>query len=141
MKRISTWPEGEDFSDIGFPDVRKFLLPHYDSVMDKLQNSEFMKDLPVEVSNCVASVIRYSRYTEINVQQANEATLRFVYANPITVMICALNGYMFKVEERVVVSEKCDEEDDDNLYQGVTKYSIADYICYSVRGSGSSNRN
>jgi len=54
---------------------------------------------------------------EGSVQETKEAMLHLVYTNPIAVMICALNGYVFKVEDRVVVSEEGSDDDDDNLYQ------------------------
>ena len=146
MKRISVWPENGEFSSKinshfvcieatsipDFPDMKEFLMRHYDSVLAKLQNTQFILDLPVEKSNCISTVTKYIRYAG-SIQEANEATLRLVYANAMALMICTLNGYMFKVEDRVVVPDK-EDDDYDYLHQGISQQSVADYICYSVRG-------
>lgn len=142
MKKITVWPQEREFSsDVtshfvcidttnipGFPNIKLSLLNHYERVLDNLQKTEFIKDLPVEVSNCVSTVNKFKRYT-VRVRDANEATLRLVYADAMSLMICSLNNYTFKVEDRVVTD--CD---DDDICQGVSERSIADYICYSIHG-------
>ena len=87
MKRITRWAEDGQFppkvkthfaciecSNIpAFPDMRGFLIEHYANVLEKLCNSKFMQDHPVEVSNCLCAVQKNIRYTG-GVKEANEAT-------------------------------------------------------------------
>ena len=87
-----------------------------------------MQDLPVEVSNCLCAVQKNIRYTG-GVKEANEATLRLVYGNA--------DLYIKQVHVQVrrrVVKVLDDDVDDDDFHQGISERSIADYICYSVRG-------
>ena len=135
MEKITAWPHFVciNTSNIpGFPSIKRFLVDHYDCTLANLQKTEFLKDLPVEVSNCVYAVNKFKRYTE----GGNEATLRLIYADAMSLMICCLNNYniMFKVEDRVVIDYDGSGDDDDDIYQGVSEQSVADYICYSVHG-------
>ena len=61
-----------------------------------------------------------------------KTTVRLAHANAITMMICALNDYFF--EDRSI-GDNNNLSSHDDLVSGVSKGSIADYICYSVYGS------
>ena len=143
MEKITAWLQEEFSSDVtshfvcintsnipGFPSIKCFLVDHYDRTLANLQKTEFLKDLPVEVSNCVYAVNKFKRYTE----GENEATFWLIYADAMSLMICSLNNYMFKVEDRVVTDYDGSGDDDDDIYQGVSERSVADYICYLVHG-------
>ena len=60
-------------------------------------------------------------------EEINEATVRVMYSNAMVYMICSLNNYYFRVEQRMAKSGESS-----NLTQGISDRSIADYICYSV---------
>ena len=138
MKNITAWPQEEFFSDTTahfvcinttniprFPSIEHSLIDMYDCTVANLKQTDFIKNLPVEVSNCVHTINKFTRYTE----GENEATLRLVYADAMSLMICCLNDYMFKVEDRLVT-----EYNEDGIHHGVSERSIADYICYSIHG-------
>ena len=48
-------------------------------------------------------------------------------------MICALNGYFFRVEERAI-GDNNNLSNHDDLVSSVSNRSIADYVCYSIYG-------
>lgn len=146
MKHVNAWPPEVRFKheiqshfvcidtkDLpSFPDMRTNILQHYQTVIRKLQCNEFVKNLPVETSNCMNTITKFRRYV---IDEENEATIRLLYANPVTLLICTMNGYMFKVEDRVI-ELAADDDDDDNvdLHSAISSRSVADHICYSIHG-------
>ena len=140
MKMITTWSTEElevtsHFVGIptknmpnDFPDA--LMMTQYKTAICKLKGSTFERDLPVEVSNCMNMIERFKRRVHVD-DKANEVTNRLVYANAITLMICAINGYFFRVEDRVLQDN---DASDDDLVCGVSNRSKADYICYSLHG-------
>ena len=62
-----------------------------------MEGTEFLRKLPYEVSSCITVVEKHNSYIETN-EHMNEATVRMIYANALTYMMCALNNYYFRVD-------------------------------------------
>ena len=116
-----------------FPPIKEIVKDHLTKRVEKLRGTEFEKDWPLILSNCVYSITRYRRYNlnicdDIN--DVNEATVRLVLGNEIAMMICSMNNYRFRVEDKVCNYDEGMETDD--LTGGISTKSTADYVCFSI---------
>lgn len=60
----------------------------------------------------------------------NKASIRILYGNPIITMICAFNGYRYRVKDKMFQLRPADIKT--NMEKSVTQKSTADYICFHV---------
>ena len=111
------------------PVSANFLMKSYLTISEKVTTS-FVKDFEVEAAYCKMQMSKESRYCLTN-SDINEASIRILYGNPIVTMICALNGYWYRVEDKMLKLEPADIET--TMEQGVIERSTADYICFHVR--------
>ena len=126
---------GVDASNMpsNFPLIKEIIKNHLTKAAEKIRGTEFDKDFPVVLSNCVYSITRCKRYNlnlYDDIYDVNEATVRLVWGNEIAMMICSMNNYLFRVEDKV-----CNHDEDmeiDDLTEGISARSTADYVCYSV---------
>lgn len=97
------------------------MMTHYKDAICKLKGSTLERGLPVEVANCMNVIARLKQHICADNDRTNEATVRLVYANAITLMIYALNSHFFRVEERVLQDNGAF---DDDLVCGVLLFCI-----------------
>lgn len=69
------------------------------------------------------------RYIDVT-SKVNEATVRMLAGNKI-VLMCAVYGLTFRVEDKVFAQE-VDDKDGRVLVNSMTPRSTTDYICFSV---------
>ena len=106
-----------------------FLMKSYLTISEKV-TTNFVMDFEVEAAYCKMQMSKESRYC-LTDSDINEASIRILYGNPIVTMICTLNGYWYRVEDKMLKLEPADIET--TMEQGVTERSTADYICFHVR--------
>ena len=117
MKHIASWPESgrlpDDISiyfvciDVKrlreFPDIHTIVQQKFTLTLRDFEETKFMRRLPYEISSCVTDVEKYHSCVEMDA--INEAAVRVIYANAIVYIICTLNNYYFRMEQRLIVSD------------------------------------
>ena len=115
----------------GFPDIKTIVEQKFTSVLKELEGTQFMNQLPYEVSSCITAMDKYCTRIEVK-EKVNEAAVRTVYANAMIYMMCTLNNYFFRVEHRMTQDDQSNDDECSDLHQSISEGSTADYICYSV---------
>lgn len=119
----------------GFPLNACFLKGSYRKTTHHLKQSpSFEKILKVEVASCITKMNLVDRYMD-STSKVNEASVRMLAANEITLMMCAVHGFTFRVEDKMLTLDMIDEEDGGILASLVTPRSTMDYICFSVHSN------
>ena len=136
LVRLNGWPEGATLSksshfvaiDVDsfnqdFPLDKAALLSHYRKVLETV-DTPFAETVRIEALTCVKamckSLIRFRGHT------ANEAEVRFAFANPIVNMLCAVHGLFLGLKYKMTAPDNITTVDQ------VTEKSCSDYLCYTL---------
>ena len=124
-----------------FPLKACFLKLSYTKTIHDLKGSQlFKKMLQVEVVSCIARMNVVNRYID-NTSKVNEAAVCMLVGNEIILMMCAVHGLTFRVEDKVLALDINDDDDGGMLVKLVTSSSTTNYICFSVELDGCLIRN
>ena len=109
-----------------FPLISTFLTEGLMTFSHKIKQTSFIEDLEVEVATCIMYMSKARRYS-VGDESVNEALVQMVYGNPIVFMLCGLQRYWFRLEDKMYGPEDADEG---ILEKSVTEKSMANFYPY-----------
>ena len=77
----------------------RIFFKQFSQCQAQLKNeSNFFKDLDLQVAYCIAEINYFKRYMDVG-----KTTVRLIGENQIAVMLCAIHDLVFRVEDKIDV--------------------------------------
>ena len=112
-----------NFND--FPLDKGTFISRYREVVEKI-DAPFAEMVRVEALTCVREMCK--NLMRLHGHTANEAEVRFAFANPIVNMLCAVHGLFLGLEQKMTAPVDTGSSSSDQ----VTEKSSSDYFCYTL---------
>ena len=142
LTSLDKWPEGTPGSKPGhfvavnlenitiFPLNKGTPISLYERIIKRMAN-QFTEIARIEALTCTRDI--FKNISILRGRTDNEAEVRFIYRNPIVIMLCSIHGYFLSVEKKLR-TPTAEATSRSSLPSGdiVTEKSMADYICYTL---------